>query len=143
MPEAELAGTLATRPALAWIALGSVIHHVSIEVSDLERSGRFYDAFLGPLGWRRHTDNDQQIGWGIVKPIFFASAGGSGEAGSGHVCFGASGIPAVKAAWEAGAGAGGTDDGAPGPRPEYGAGYYSAYLRDPDGHRVEVAVGLG
>ena len=36
--------------------------------------------------------------------------------------------------------AGGTDDGAPGPRPEYGGSYYSAYLLDPDGHRVEIAV---
>ena len=60
--------------------------------------------------------------------------------GSGHVCFAASGIPAVKAAWEAGVEAGGTDDGGPGSRPQYGAGYYSAYLLDPDGHRVEIAV---
>ena len=36
--------------------------------------------------------------------------------------------------------AGGVDDGAPGPRPEYGGSYYSAYLRDPDGNRVEIAV---
>ena len=50
------------------------------------------------------------------------------------------GIPAVKAAWEGGVNAGGTDEGAPGPRPEYGASYYSAYLRDPDQNRVEIAV---
>jgi catechol 2,3-dioxygenase-like lactoylglutathione lyase family enzyme len=118
-----------------------VIHHVSVEVTDLERSGRFYDALLGPLGWRRHVENDEQIGWGIVRPIFFASAKRPGPSGGGHVCFSASGIPAVRAAWEEGTAAGGTDDGAPGPRPEYGASYYSAYLRDPDGHRVEVAVG--
>jgi catechol 2,3-dioxygenase-like lactoylglutathione lyase family enzyme len=118
-----------------------VIHHVSVEASDLERSGRFYDALLGPLGWRRHVETDELIGWGIVKPIFFAAAGSPGAADAGHVCFTASGIPAVKAAWEGGTAAGGSDDGAPGPRPEYGASYYSAYLRDPDGHRVEVAVG--
>jgi catechol 2,3-dioxygenase-like lactoylglutathione lyase family enzyme len=57
------------------------------------------------------------------------------------VCFAASGIPAVKAAWEAGVEAGGIDEGAPGARPEYGGSYYSAYLRDPDGNRVEIAVG--
>jgi catechol 2,3-dioxygenase-like lactoylglutathione lyase family enzyme len=118
-----------------------VIHHVSVDVSDLERSGRFYDAFLGPLGWRRQLETDELIAWGIVKPIFFASAGDPAGAGAGHVCFTASGIPAVRAAWEEGTAAGGSDDGAPGPRPEYGASYYSAYLRDPDGHRVEVAVG--
>jgi catechol 2,3-dioxygenase-like lactoylglutathione lyase family enzyme len=118
-----------------------VIHHVSVEVSDLERSGRFYNGLLGPLGWRRHVETDELLAWGIVKPIFFAKAGQPGPAGDGHVCFTANGIPAVRAAWEGGTAAGGSDDGAPGPRPEYGASYYSAYLRDPDGHRVEVAVG--
>jgi catechol 2,3-dioxygenase-like lactoylglutathione lyase family enzyme len=120
-----------------------VIHHVSVGVSDLERSARFYDALLGTLGWRRHVDNDEVVGWGIVKPIFFASKRPQVVGGGGHVCFSASGIPAVKAAWEGGLEAGGADDGPPGPRPEYGPSYYSAYLRDPDGHRVEVAVGTG
>lgn len=120
-----------------------MIHHVSVDVSELERSGRFYDALLGPLGWRRHVENDETIGWGIVKPVFFASAARPAVGGGGHVCFAATGIPAVRAAWEGGVEAGGADDGAPGPRPEYGASYYSAYLLDPDGHRVEVAVGTG
>jgi catechol 2,3-dioxygenase-like lactoylglutathione lyase family enzyme len=119
-----------------------VIHHVSVAASDLERSGRFYDALLGPLGWRRQVETDERIGWGIVRPIFFAASGEPGAPG-GHVCFTASGIPAVRAAWEGGTANGGSDDGTPGPRPEYGASYYSAYLRDPDGHRVEVAVGNG
>lgn len=118
-----------------------MIHHVSVEVSDLERSGRFYDSLLGALGWRRQIEDGDLIGWGMVKSVFFASTRHQPGSGGGHVCFSASGIPAVKAAWEAGAAAGGADDGAPGPRPEYGASYYSAYLRDPDGNRVEVAVG--
>ena len=118
-----------------------MIHHVSVDVSDLEQSGRFYDAVLGSLGWRRQVDDGQRIAWGIFKPVFFANRRDGVGPGFGHVCFSASGLSAVKAAWEGGVGAGGTDDGAPGPRPEYGAGYYSAYLRDPDGHRVEIAVG--
>ena len=118
-----------------------MIHHVSVDVSDLQRSGRFYDAVLGSLGWRRHRDDDEVVAWGIVRPIFFAVARDSVDPLGGHFCFAASGIPAVKAAWEGGVGAGGADDGAPGPRPQYGGSYYSAYLRDPDGHRVEIAVG--
>jgi catechol 2,3-dioxygenase-like lactoylglutathione lyase family enzyme len=117
-----------------------VIHHVSVGVSDLDASARFYDAVLGSLGWRRHIDEAEVVGWGIVRPVFFASAKGAPESHEGHVCFAASGIPAVKAAWEGGVEAGGADDGAPGPRPEYGGSYYSAYLRDPDGNRVEIAV---
>jgi catechol 2,3-dioxygenase-like lactoylglutathione lyase family enzyme len=117
-----------------------VIHHASVDVSDLERSGRFYDALFGPLGWRRQVETDEVIGWGIVKPVFFASTRRPAGTGGGHVCFGGHGIPAVKAAWEGGVAAGGSDDGAPGSRPQYGPAYYSAYLRDPDGYRVEVAV---
>ena len=117
-----------------------MIHHVGVEVSDLERSGRFYDALLGPLGWRRQVSEPERIGWGIVRPVFFASSKGPAVSGGGHVCFVASGIPAVRAAWEGAIAAGGSDDGAPGPRPEYGGGHYAAYVRDPDGHRVEVAV---
>jgi catechol 2,3-dioxygenase-like lactoylglutathione lyase family enzyme len=103
-----------------------VIHHVSVEVSDLERSGRFYDAVVGALGWRRHIEEPDLLGWGIVRPVFFAS--------TRHP-------PAVKGAWEGGVASGGTDDGAPGQRPERGPTYYSAYLLDPDGNRVEIAVG--
>ena len=117
-----------------------MIHHVSVEVSDLERSGRFYDSVLGPLGWRRNVQTNELIGWGIVKPVFFASNRRSSGSGGGHVCFAANGTPAVKAAWEGGVAAGGSDDGAPGSRPQYGPAYYSAYLLDPDGNRVEVAV---
>lgn len=118
-----------------------MIHHASVEVSELKRSARFYDALLGPLGWRRHLDTDQVIGWGIVKPVFFASTRREASPGGGHICFSASGISAVRAAWEGGVAAGGADDGPPGNRPQYGPTYYSAYLLDPDGHRVEVAVG--
>jgi catechol 2,3-dioxygenase-like lactoylglutathione lyase family enzyme len=117
-----------------------VIHHASVEVSDLARSGRFYDAVLGPLGWRRQVDTDELIAWGIFRPVFFASTRRPPTPGGGHVCFAAHGIPAVKAAWEGGVAAGGTDDGPPGPRRQYGPGYYSAYMLDPDGYRIEVAV---
>ena len=50
----------------------------------------------------------------------------------------ASGKAAVDAAYAAGLANGGTDDGPPGQRPQYGRRYYAAYLLDPDGLRVEV-----
>jgi catechol 2,3-dioxygenase-like lactoylglutathione lyase family enzyme len=119
-----------------------VIHHVSVEVSDVERSARFYDAVLTPLGWRRLVEGSDLVGWGIVRPLFFASSRRAPGTASGHVCFGANGIPAVKGAFEGGVGAGGQPDGDPGVRPQYGPNYYSAYLLDPDGYRVEIAVGV-
>jgi catechol 2,3-dioxygenase-like lactoylglutathione lyase family enzyme len=119
-----------------------MIHHVSIAVSDLERSAAFYDTLFAALGWRRHTDSAQRIGWGISKPWFFITNGEGREitAGSGQVCLSAPGRAAVKGAWESGLQAGGTDDGEPSQRPELGTSYYSAYLIDPDGYRLEVAV---
>lgn len=119
-----------------------MIHHASVEVSDLELSGRFYDAVVGALGWRRHLEEPDRIGWGIVKPVFYASSRHRVGPMGGHVCLASNGISGVKGAWEGGIANGGTDDGRPGQRPEYGATYYSAYLLDPDGNRIEIAVGV-
>lgn len=47
----------------------------------------------------------------------------------------------VEAFYRAALAAGGTDNGAPGPRPDYGAGYYAAFVLDADGHNVEAVVG--
>lgn len=117
-----------------------MIHHVTLEVSDLERSAAFYDAVFGALGWRRHTASGRGIGWGIAKPVFFVVENGDAKPGSETVCLTAAGIAGVKVAWERGTITGGDDDGAPGQRPELGPSYYSAYLRDPDGYRLEIAV---
>ena len=55
------------------------------------------------------------------------------------LAFAAPSPEAVNRAYAAGIAAGGTDDGAPGQRPQYGIGYYGAYLRDPDGNKVHIA----
>jgi catechol 2,3-dioxygenase-like lactoylglutathione lyase family enzyme len=118
-----------------------MIHHVTVEVSDLKRSARFYDALLGPLGWRRITQSAETIGYGLLdNPVLVVNQRATASPGSVHICLAAAGIPAVKAAWEAGVAAGGRDEGEPGTRPHYRRGHYSAYLSDPDGHRLEVAV---
>ena len=106
-----------------------MLHHVLLEVSDLERSASFYDALLAPLGWRRHFEEDETIGWGIAKPVF------------GLLSFSGLGIVAVKAAWEQGVKAGGNPVGEPGERRSHGSGSYSAFLQDPDGYEIEVTIG--
>ena len=118
-----------------------MLHHVLLEVSDLDRSAAFYDSMLAPLGWRRHFEENQTIGWGIAKPVFFISAHHEPQAGFGLVSFSGLGIVAVKAAWEGGMSAGGVSVHEPGERRSYGSGSYSAFLKDPDGYEIEITIG--
>ena len=118
-----------------------MIHHVAYEVQLLERSARFYDAVFFALGARRMYESGEAIGWGLDDPVFWITARALPKPGYGHVALRASGRAAVSAAYEAGLAAGGTDDGPPGDRPEYGPSYFAAYMRDPDGLKVEVVAG--
>ena len=116
--------------------------HVGLEVADLERSARFYDALLFALGGRRMFEGPGAIAYGVDRAQLWLVARGRGPGPAfGHVALTAAGKAAVDAAHAAGVANGGGDQGAPGPRPQYGPGYYAAYLSDPDGYRVEVVSG--
>jgi catechol 2,3-dioxygenase-like lactoylglutathione lyase family enzyme len=117
-----------------------VIEHIGFEVSDLERTARFYDAVFFALGARRLVDSEQLVGYGVNAPLFYFTQRGRPPApGYGHLALAASGKAAVDAAHRAGLANGGADDGPPGQRPQYGRRYYAAYLLDPDRLRVEIA----
>jgi catechol 2,3-dioxygenase-like lactoylglutathione lyase family enzyme len=116
-----------------------MIDHVGFEVSDLERSARFYDAVLYALGVRRMFESERAIAYGVNGPaLWIVVRGRPPGPGYGHVALSANGKAAVDAAYAAGMANGGADDGPPGPRQQYGPRYYAAYLHDPDGLRVEV-----
>jgi catechol 2,3-dioxygenase-like lactoylglutathione lyase family enzyme len=118
-----------------------VIDHLGFEVSDLGRSARFYDAIFYALGARRMFESEHAIAYGINDPqLWIVVRGRPPSPGYGHVALHASGKAAVDAAHAAGVANGGVDDGAPGQRPQYGRRYYAAYMRDPDGLRVEVVA---
>mgnify|MGYP001172810832 CR=1 FL=1 len=121
-------------------SLHNVIHHIVFEVSDLARAAAFYDALLSPLGWRRHVNETNAIGYGISRPILFITERTSVRSEGTMVSLGAPGIAAVKAAWEGGTGSGGSNVARPGETSAHGSGSYSAFLRDPDGHDIEVTV---
>ena len=123
--------------------------HVTIGSNDLARSVVFYDALLAPLGIKRRKSAEDvgsatqcwvQAGGSI--PGFYVGAPFDGRAATGGngsmAAFVAADPAAVDAAYLAGIAAGGTDEGRPGPRPQYGRGYYGAYLRDPDGNKVHI-----
>ena len=116
-----------------------MIDHVGFEVRDLATSARFYDAVFGALGARRMFASEHAIAYGVKSPVVWIVVRGREPGpGYGHLALEASGKAAVDAAHAAGLGHGGSDDGPPGRRPQYGARYYAGYMRDPDGLRVEV-----
>jgi catechol 2,3-dioxygenase-like lactoylglutathione lyase family enzyme len=118
-----------------------VLHHVVIEVSDMNRSAAFYDAVISPLGWRRHDNGNGAIGYGISRSILLITKRANACTDGALICLAAPGIAAVKAAWEAGCATGGSSVAAPGETTGHGSGSYSAYLRDPDGQEIEITVG--
>jgi catechol 2,3-dioxygenase-like lactoylglutathione lyase family enzyme len=117
-----------------------MFNHVSVGTSDLERASRFYDAALGALGYRRTMSESFGNAWGVEWPEFWAQLPDDGEASAGngvHVALIAPSREAVDAFHAAGLAAGGADAGAPGPR-DYTPDYYAAFLRDPDGNKIEA-----
>jgi catechol 2,3-dioxygenase-like lactoylglutathione lyase family enzyme len=119
-----------------------MIDHVSLGVRNVERSKRFYDATLQPLGYRCLSSSAESAGYGAEAPALWLSATPwpvPPDARSGlHFCFTAPSRKAVDAFHASGLAAGGRDNGPPGLRPDYGAGYYAAFLVDPDGYRIEA-----
>jgi catechol 2,3-dioxygenase-like lactoylglutathione lyase family enzyme len=121
-----------------------MIDHISLGVTDLERSKTFYDAVLKPLGIARLYDYEGGLGYGIgEKPSFWIGPplddGRPVKAGGGtHVAFTAPDRKAVDAFHRAALAQGATDDGKPGLRPIYHPNYYGAFVLDPDGHKIEA-----
>jgi catechol 2,3-dioxygenase-like lactoylglutathione lyase family enzyme len=116
-----------------------MIDHIGFEVSSLARSARFYDAVFGALGARRMLESEHAVAYGINAPtLWIVMRDRPPGPHYGHLALQASGKAAVDAAHAAGLANGGSDDGSPARRPEYGPRCYAGYMRDPDGLRVEV-----
>jgi catechol 2,3-dioxygenase-like lactoylglutathione lyase family enzyme len=124
-----------------------MIDHVSIAVRDLASAESFYGALLTPLGMTKLREwPNAAIGFGKKYPEFWinqrSAMGPIAEDSGVHICLRAPDSGAVDAFHEAALQAGGTSDGGPGLRPEYHGAYYAAFVRDPDGNRVEAVTFL-
>jgi catechol 2,3-dioxygenase-like lactoylglutathione lyase family enzyme len=121
-----------------------VIDHVSIAVRDLAACARFYEVVLAAIGYAKLIVRPGTIGFGKKYPEFWLNerhARTPTDPDSGtHICFRASYTAAVQAFHAAAIEAGGSSDGPPGPRPEYTAGYYAAFVRDPEGNKIEAVT---
>jgi catechol 2,3-dioxygenase-like lactoylglutathione lyase family enzyme len=122
-----------------------MLDHVSLGVTNLERSRQFYDAALSPLGIVRIVDfgNGRGSDYGAMAGqlgVEFTITLEPGVAPSRglHLCFRAPDRAAVLAFHAAALAAGGRDDGAPGLRPLYHPDYFAAFVLDLDGHRIEA-----
>jgi catechol 2,3-dioxygenase-like lactoylglutathione lyase family enzyme len=121
-----------------------MLDHISLGVGDLERSRRFYDAALRPLGIVRTVDfQGRGSDYGAMAGqlgVEFTITWESNQAPLAglHVCFRAPDREAVRAFYAAALAHGGTEDGPPGIRSQYHPDYYAAFVRDPDGHRIEA-----
>lgn len=122
-----------------------MLDHVSWTVSDIAVAEPFYDAIMAALGVVKVGRRDDWLGYGerarpdCPERIYISiRRGGAVEDCFGrHWCFKAATRAQVDAFWRDGLAAGGRDDGPPGQR-DYHPAYYGAFLRDPDGNRLEA-----
>jgi len=113
-----------------------MIDHISIAVRDLDAAARFYDTLLAPLGMIRLREGPEPtVGFGKKYPEFWINRRAA-------MCLRAPDAAAVDAFHAAALKAGGASDGAPGLRAKYHAQYYAAFIRDPDGNRIEAVTFL-
>ena len=123
-----------------------MLDHVGFAVADAERSRRFYEQALAPLGIalimsvtpEQTESGGTAHGFGSGgKPYFWF--GDNEQVGEGtHVAFATETRAEVDAFYEAAIAAGGRDHGAPGLRPHYHPNYYGAFVLDPDGNNIEA-----
>ena len=122
-----------------------MIDHTGLQISDPEKSRRFYEGALAPLGYKvlmevptEYTGGRVVLGYGVPpKPDFWVAQGKPNEPRI-HIAFRAANRKQVDDFYRAALEAGGKDNGPPGPRPHYHKDYYGAFVLDPDGHNVEA-----
>jgi catechol 2,3-dioxygenase-like lactoylglutathione lyase family enzyme len=123
-----------------------MIDHIGIYVSDFERSKAFYEATLRAIGYEliatfsaAVTGRTDMAGFGENGKADFWIYKGEPNHPPVHVAFRVPTQRLVREFHETALEAGGRDNGPPGPRSHYSAGYYGGFILDPDGHNIEAA----
>lgn len=121
-----------------------MLHHVSLGTIDLARARAFYDPVMHELGLRCTLATNEAIGYGAGITQFglnLPADGAPASPGNGvHVAFEVETRSCVDSFFRVAIANGGVDDGRPGLRPEYDAHYYAAFVRDPDGNKIEAVT---
>ena len=118
-----------------------MLHHVSLGTNDPARARAFYDPVLAVVGLR-FLNEQQSLNYGVSTFMLSLTRPVDGQPavpGNGvHVAFYAGSRAMVEAFYRAALAHGGSSDGEPGPRPHYDPNYYAAFVRDPDGNKLEA-----
>lgn len=117
-----------------------MIDHAGVHVSDITKAKDFYSKALAPIGYTMIAEFPEYkvAGYGEGGKADFWISADEGVEDENHVAFAAKDKAAVDGFHKAGVAAGGSDNGAPGYRKDYSPGYYAAFVKDPDGHNIEV-----
>ena len=123
-----------------------MLDHVSLGVSDLDRAVAFYEAALAPLGLTKLVTRPAMVGFGKTYPEIWINLRAAmtpiaPDCGS-HICLRARTSDAIDAFHAAALKAGGASESAPSLRPHDRVTYYAAFVRDPDGNRIEAVTFL-
>jgi catechol 2,3-dioxygenase-like lactoylglutathione lyase family enzyme len=117
---------------MTWDWTRRVVDHLDVHASDFRESMRFYETVLAPLGILKLFEHEDSACFTHVNVV-----ARNPPTTNLHLCFWAESRDQVDAFHAAGLAAGFRSNGAPGYR-DYDAGYYAAYLLDPDGNNVEA-----
>jgi catechol 2,3-dioxygenase-like lactoylglutathione lyase family enzyme len=123
-----------------------MIDHISLPVRDLAAAARFYAGVLAPVGYAQLVERPHTVGFGKKYPEFWLNhrPALTPDPDTGvHIALRASSQEAVRAFHAAALELGAVGDGAPGPRAAAQTTHYGAFIRDPDGNRVEAVSFAG
>lgn len=121
-----------------------MIAYTMIGTTDLPRSIGFYGGLFTIMGLDECWRDDKTVAWGSLSDekaarfiIGYPFDGGPANVGNGSMtAFLIEDVKLIDRLHALALAAGGSDEGKPGLRPQYGAGFYAAYVRDPDGNKL-------
>jgi catechol 2,3-dioxygenase-like lactoylglutathione lyase family enzyme len=121
-----------------------MIGYTMVGTNDLQRAGAFYDPLMAGMGLERCYCDEAVLSWGRREddtvPRFFTGRpfdGNPANTGNGDMtAFHVAGAPVIDRLYALALENGGSSEGEPGLRPQYGPDFYAAYVRDPDGNKI-------
>jgi catechol 2,3-dioxygenase-like lactoylglutathione lyase family enzyme len=117
--------------------------HVTLGTNDFEKAEKFYDAVMAALGHPLLFKVTGVLSYGTPtgEKLFILAPfdGAPARPGNGvHAAFKVEKRSIVDEFHRAALAHGGSDEGPPGLRPHYHPNYYGAYVRDPDGNKIQA-----